>query len=340
MNLVYSLIVMLSPKRRLSAAICLRIAPALYVAANVWAEPPSAEAVKALDDPSLAVRESATDAIIGDQSVDNSDIVRLLAAASQHLSPEQVHRLIAAGEAMYVDRAAVIGIQRNTVQQGIEVTRLYECPAAAVLREGDIMTMIDGVSLEEGGAVPEEVPIDQAEVALRRLDDDPQSLALINVLAKHRPGDEVDIEVLRNGQVLTLKLPLTSSMRIPGFGRTSTQTSRSVQWRQAVQSIIAPPVPMHADPESLQAFMDAQKERARNLSPSDIADHRDRVERSLRAIEDEIRSLSRSRSAAIAQGKDQLARELERARDRLQDRAIQLREQLADLVGAAKSPEH
>ncbi len=298
------------------------------------ADEPDEALIAKLDATTLQEREAATDAVVADARVSTADIVTLLARESGKLSPEQVQRLIAAGEAMFVDRAAVIGIQRGSEPAGIRIDKLYEAPAATVLREGDVITKFAGIGLSdaetrvngEENAGQENGPGRMGQA------NDPQARALALVMEKLRPGQSVEAEVLRDGEVIVVQVPLTAPTRIPGFGLTNTQQrNRSLQWRREVQAVLAPAVALRADEDSLAAFRAYQEERARNVSSTEIASQRMRLEENLKKVQAAIEDVAMRQAEALARGNDAINRDLGAARQRLRSEAARIQAQLREL---------
>lgn len=301
---------------------------------EVRADEPDPALIARLDAATLQEREAATDAVVADARVSTADIVALLARESGKLSPEQVQRLIAAGEAMFVDRAAVIGIQRGSRAEGISIEKLYEAPAAAVLREGDVITKFAGIGLSEAetretgeeNAPPENGPGRMGQAS------DPQARALAQIMEKLRPGQTVEAEILRDGEVLVVQVPLTAPTRIPGFGLTNTQQrNRSLQWRREVQAVLAPAVTLRADESSLAAYRAYQEERARNVSSTEIASQRMRLEESLKKVQAAIEDVAMRQAEALARGNEAINRDLGAARQRLRAEAARIQAQLREL---------
>lgn len=86
-----------------------------------------------------------------------------------------------------MEKHAFLGVSTDEVTNGLKITEVSEesAAAAAGLKEGDIITKVDGKEMKE-------------------------SEQLIEAIRAHKPGDEVTIEYLRDGKKNTTKATLKS----------------------------------------------------------------------------------------------------------------------------------
>lgn len=91
------------------------------------------------------------------------------------------------GMKLKMEKRAFLGVGTDEVSNGLKITEVSNesAAAAAGLKEGDIITKVDGKEMKE-------------------------SEQLVEAIRAHKPGDEVSIEYLRNGKKQTTKATLKS----------------------------------------------------------------------------------------------------------------------------------
>ena len=93
-----------------------------------------------------------------------------------------------------MEKRAFLGVSTDEVDKGLKITELQKESAAdaAGLKEGDIITKVDGKEMKE-------------------------SEQLVEAIRAHKPGDEVTIEYLRDGKKKSTKATLKSIQMVEDF---------------------------------------------------------------------------------------------------------------------------
>lgn len=150
--------------------------------------------VAALDHPSLQVRESALADILNDSAISLAMVEAIMESGlrtatdteTKPLSPEQQKRLETIGLARFAQMPrAAMGVQFapfDSRSSGVEITApIDRFDAKRVLEPGDIIQKIGGLPITRQ---------DQLRTAI----------------ISHEPGDEVELQILRAGEQLNVKL--------------------------------------------------------------------------------------------------------------------------------------
>jgi hypothetical protein len=173
----------------LALAVILALGPATSVAADADSLD---QLIKQLASPVLAQREAATYDLLGSNAIPLRDIEQALQHAT--LTHEQRRRLTAVAHARFVQNPhGAIGVQFNTRDRsGLVIAKTYEeFPSARVLKEGDVLSAIDGVTL-------------RSITDVRRL------------VVSHSPGDTVTMTIIRDGEKQDVRVPLGRYMNLSG----------------------------------------------------------------------------------------------------------------------------
>lgn len=177
---------------RLRAA-ALAVVLALGPAASVAADADSLDQlITQLASPTLAEREAATYDLLGSNTIP----LRQIEQALQHtpLTHEQRRRLTAVAHARFVQNPhGAIGVQFNTRDRsGLVIAKTFdEFPSARVLKEGDLLLAINGVTL-------------RSITDVRRL------------VTSRGPGETVTMSIIRDGEQQEVRVTLGRYMNLSG----------------------------------------------------------------------------------------------------------------------------
>jgi hypothetical protein len=154
--------------------------------------------IPALDSDDFAKREAASKEIADDSGVSLHLIEQRLCDKAHPLTPEQALRLGEAGLRLFANtQRGAMGVQfaapgMEGSLDGVKVGMAVDgFDSKRVLKSGDVIRDMDGVSLAVG---------DQSRS--RNL--------VVALIISHDPGDEVTLNLLRNGEPLVVKLALGS----------------------------------------------------------------------------------------------------------------------------------
>ncbi len=154
-----------------------------------------AELLEALDDADFRVRQTATETILRDSSITDTMLLTLL-AEPERLSPEQYDRIEQIAGRRRLGQVAAIGITVDPVAIGLRVTDITAgAQSLEVLQVDDVILSIEGQNLVEQ---TQGVPTDMTEY-------------LQMSVSRKSPGEEMEVDVMRDGRRLTLQVPLTDT---------------------------------------------------------------------------------------------------------------------------------
>jgi hypothetical protein len=180
---------------------------------GLTAEPrPLPVIVTDLGSPDYGVREAATDALMRTGKFPLADIEKALKDPA--LTREQRARLELAGLQLFKEAPhGALGVQFTANPTVVEIQEVKKWfPASATLKAGDVITKLDGHPITSRTSFE-------------------QTMSVRALVISHDPGDEVPVEVLRNGKPLTLTVEFGDFMELNGDLPPRAPNAEPVQFR-------------------------------------------------------------------------------------------------------------
>jgi hypothetical protein len=150
--------------------------------------------VAALDSDDFATRDKASNEIAGNEHLTLKTIEHRLSDPSRPLSPEQKMRLSEAGLKMFTSsQRGAMGVSFSLTDGAVDGVKVGGAvdgfDAKRVLKAGDVIREMDGVSLTFGD-----------QMRSRNM--------VVALIISHDPGDEVTLNVIRNGEPVVVRMKL------------------------------------------------------------------------------------------------------------------------------------